>query len=208
MISRRLFNSWATIGVLSGFGGQWAGAGPVRAASHFDEPRLTRDGLFTEPWFMDSFLELKDDIEETRGKGKNFALIWELDGCPYCRETHLINLAMPKVRDYVKKNFEILQLDVRGSRNVVDFNDNAMSERALAKSYKVRFTPTIQFFAEDPQATSGEAGKIVEVARMGGYFRPLHFLTMFEYVRDKGYVGGNYRSYLKAKLKALKRGKT
>ncbi len=115
---------------------------------------------------------------------------------------------MPKVRNYVKKNFEILQLDVRGSRNVVDFNGNAMSERALAKSYKVRFTPTIQFFAEDPQATSGEAGKIVEVARMGGYFRPLHFLTMFEYVRDKGYVGGNYRSYLKAKLKALKRGKT
>ena len=115
---------------------------------------------------------------------------------------------MPKVRDYVKENFEILQLDVRGSREVVDFNGKAMSERALAKSYKVRFTPTIQFFAEDPQAASGEAGQIVEVARMGGYFRPFHFLTMFEYVRNKGYVGGNYRGFLKAKVKALKAGKT
>lgn len=199
MISRRLFNHWATVGAV----GLWAGAGPVRAASDADESRLTRDGKYTEPWFLDSFLELKDDLDEARAEGKGFTVIWELNGCPYCREMHLVNFAMPKVRDYVKENFLILQLDVRGAREVMDFDGATMSERALAKRYRVRFTPTVQFFAEDPKPAPGEAGKIIEVARMAGYFRPFHFLTMFQYVRDKGYVSGDYRGYLKAKTKTL-----
>ncbi|MDA1090131.1 MAG: thioredoxin family protein [Proteobacteria bacterium] len=207
MISRRLFNHWAAVGVLSGAGGLLAGAGTVRIATAAEAPRLTRDGMYTEPWFLDSFLELKDDLEEARGKGKNFAVIWELDGCPYCRETHLVNFAVPEIRDFIKENFEILQLDVRGGRDVTDFNGKVSSERDLAKRLKVRFSPTVQFFAEDPKAAQGNTGKIVEVARMAGYFRPLHFLTMFEYVRNKGYVDGNYRNFLKAKMKALKSGK-
>jgi len=204
MISRRRFNAWATVAVASG--GLLASAAPVRTASHVvGGPRLTRDGIYTEPWFLDSFLEIKDDLDEAHDKGKNFAIIWELDGCPYCRETHLVNFAQPKIRDYVKDNFDMLQLDVRGARETTDFDGKVMNERALAKRHKVRFSPTVQFFAED---TKGGKGEIIEVARMAGYFRPLHFLTMFEYVRNKGYVGGNYRSYLKAKLKALKSGKS
>src|SRR5579872_3168681 len=59
---------------------------PARA-----EPILSEDGLYREPWFIESFLEIGDDLEQTAKRGKRFAVMWELRGCPYCRETHLVN---------------------------------------------------------------------------------------------------------------------
>ena len=74
--------------------------------------------------------------------------MWELRGCPYCRETHLVNFARPDIEDYVKANFEILQLNIIGARKVTDFDGSEISEKALAAKYGVRFTPTFQFFPE------------------------------------------------------------
>ena len=74
--------------------------------------------------------------------------MWELRGCPYCRETHLVNFARADIEDYVKANFDILQLNIIGSRKVTDFDGSEISEKALAAKYGVRFTPTFQFFPE------------------------------------------------------------
>ena len=74
--------------------------------------------------------------------------MWELRGCPYCRETHLVNFARPDIEDYIKSNFEVLQLNIIGSRKVTDFDGTEISEKALAAKYGVRFTPTFQFFPE------------------------------------------------------------
>ena len=75
-------------------------------------------------------------------------IMWELRGCPYCKETHLVNFAQPRIADYVKTNFEVLQLNIIGSRKVTDFDGTELSEKELAAKYGVRFTPTFQFFAE------------------------------------------------------------
>ena len=48
------------------------------------EPMLTDDGLYKEPWFLESFLELADDLEAAHRQGKRFAIMWELKGCAYC----------------------------------------------------------------------------------------------------------------------------
>ena len=131
--------------------------------------------------------------------GKRLALLWELDGCPYCRELHLVNFAMPKIRDYVEANFEIVQMDLRGARQTVDFDGKEMTESELASRNGVRFTPTLQFFPETVAETAGRTGKEAEVARMAGYFRPNHFLSMFRYVREKRYTDGNFLTYLKTR---------
>src|SRR5574340_665632 len=73
-------------------------------------PILTDDGLYKEPWFLESFLDLADDLEGARKEGKRFAIMWELKGCPYCKETHFVNFAQSSVSDYVKSNFEVLQI--------------------------------------------------------------------------------------------------
>ena len=78
--------------------------------------------------------------------GKRFAVMWELNGCPYCRETHLVNFARPDIAEFVQENFDILQLNVLGSRKVTDFDGEELGEKQLAAKYGVKFTPTIQFF--------------------------------------------------------------
>jgi thioredoxin-related protein len=91
-------------------------------------PILTDDGLYKEPWFLESFLDLADDLEGARKEGKRFAVMWELKGCPYCKETHFVNFAQPRISDYVKTNFEVLQLNIIGSRRVTDFDGAELSD--------------------------------------------------------------------------------
>ena len=159
---------------------------------------LTEDGLYKQPWFLESFLELPDDLQGAANLGKRFAIMWELRGCPYCRETHLVNFARPDIEEYIKANFDILQLNIIGSRKVTDFDGAEISEKALAARYGVRFTPTLQFFPESSAALGEKAPDKREVARAPGYLRPDDFLAMFRYVREKGYETKSFRDYLRA----------
>src|SRR5258708_17124638 len=121
-------------------------AASIAGARAGAEPVLTEDGLYRQPWFLESFLELGDDLTGAAKAGKRFAIMWELKGCPYCRETHLVNFARPDIEDFIKANFEVLQLNIIGSRTVKDFDRTEVSEKALAGKFRIRFTPTFQFF--------------------------------------------------------------
>src|SRR6478672_8776652 len=94
-----------------------------------EQPILTDDGLYRQPWFLESFLELADDLEAAAASGKRFAIMWELRGCPYCRETHLMNFAKPEIENFVRQRFDILQLNIIGAREVTDFDGEKMSEK-------------------------------------------------------------------------------
>lgn len=166
------------------------------AAAEDEGPILTEDGIYTESWFLESFLELADDIEEARSEGKRFAIMWELEGCPYCRETHFVNLQDPEIREFVKSNFLILQLNLQGTRMVVDFDGEEMSEKALARKYAIRFSPTFQFFPDAVDAGTAKP-KDREVMRLPGYFRPPHFLAMFAYVHERAYERLRFRGFLR-----------
>ena len=157
-----------------------------RAASE-TEPTLGDNGLHVQPWFLDSFLELSDDLAEAAAEGKHFAVVWEQRGCPYCREMHRVNLADERIKSFVISNFVVLQLDLWGSRKVTDFDGDELEERDLARKWGVNFTPTIVFFPDDPNAVRGKDGRTAEVFRMPGYFKPFHFNFLFHYVQSKGY---------------------
>ena len=170
-----------------------AGASGARA-----EPILTDDGLYKEPWFLESFLLLPEDLEDTHKEGKRFVIMWELKGCPYCKETHFVNFARPDIADYIKANFEVLQLNIIGSRKVTDFDGQELSEKEMAAKYGVRFTPTFQFFGERAAALKTLPPQKREVARAPGYLRPDDFLAMFRYVREKAYQDKSFRDFVKA----------
>lgn len=162
------------------------------------EPILTDDGLYKEPWFLESFLELGDDLESARKEGKRFVIMWELKGCPYCKETHFVNFARADVSDYIKANFEMLQLNIIGSRKVTDFDGVELSEKDLAAKYNVRYTPTFQFFPERAGPLKALPAEKREVARAPGYMRPDDFLAMFRFVREKAYDSKSFRDFVKA----------
>jgi thioredoxin-related protein len=172
--------------------------GLAGAIARADEPILTDDGLYKQPWFLESFLDLAEDLEGARKQGKRFVIMWELKGCPYCKETHFVNFAQPRVSDYVRANFEVLQLNIIGLRKVTDFDGAELSEKALALRYGVRFTPTFQFFPESVEGLKALAPTAREVSRAPGYYRPDDFLAMFRYVREKAYEGKSFLDFLKS----------
>jgi thioredoxin-related protein len=151
---------------------------------------LTDDGLYTQPWFLESFLELADDLAGAAGKNKRFAIMWELRGCPFCKQTHLVNFARPEIENFIKDRFEILQLNIIGSREVTDFDGEKLSEKAFAQKYGVRSVPTFQFFPESVAGLAAKAPREREVARAQGYIDPQPFLDLFRFVSERDYDKG------------------
>jgi thioredoxin-related protein len=170
-----------------------AGFGSARA-----DPALGDDGLYHEPWFLESFLDLREDLESTAASGKRLAIMWELRGCPYCRETHLVNFADAGIAKYIRDNFEVLQLNLIGSRKVTDFDRQELSEKDLAQKYGIRFTPTFQFFPPSSNRIEAREPMAREVARAPGYLKPQHFVAMFRFVRERAYERGTFRDFLAA----------
>ena len=188
---RRLLLTSVAAGVGLSVRGGWRSAFAAGA-----EPRLNDDGLYEQPFFVQSFLDLGEDLQTAADAGKRFAVMWELRGCPYCKETHFVNFADPEIREFVSSNFEILQLNLVGSREVTDFDGEALEERQLARKWGIRFTPTTMFFAESLEAVGGQPGDQAEVARMPGYFRPPHFLAMYRFVQEKAYETSSFNDFL------------
>lgn len=191
MISRRRV-------IACGLGASVAALAPLAPLRVRAEPILTDDGLYRQPWFLDSFLELKDDIEGAARNGKRLVVMWELRGCPYCKETHFVNFARPEIETYVKERFEVLQLNIVGAREVTDFDGEKLAEKALAEKYGVRFTPSFQFFPDSAEGLSAKKPRDREVARAQGYLEPKQFLAMFRFVAERAYEKGSLHDFLKA----------
>ena len=127
------------------------------------EAILTDDGLYRQPWFLESFLELADDLAAANEQKKRLAIMWELRGCPYCKEMHLVNFAKPEITKFIKENFEILQLNIIGSREVTDFDgEQAAARRPWRRNTACAPRRPFQFF---PDSWPGLAAQAAEGAR-------------------------------------------
>ncbi|HWB44816.1 MAG TPA: thioredoxin family protein [Hyphomicrobiaceae bacterium] len=146
------------------------------------------DGLYHQSWFVLSFLNLKDDFNEAKAKGKRFAVIFEQRGCPYCAKMHTEILSQKYINDYVRQNFDVVQLNLWGAREVTDFDGTAMSERDLAERWGIIFTPTIVFFKDDLTGLEGKWGRPLEaIERLPLSYGPDTFYDLFVWVRHKLY---------------------
>ncbi len=153
------------------------------------------DGLYHPSWFLNSFLDLRDDYAEAAKEGKHLAIIWEQKGCSYCKRMHTEYLSDQKLVSWISARFVIVQLDLHGSRVVTDFDGEALQESDFARKHGIRLTPTIQFFRKDIK--SGHEDQEREAARMPGLLEHNDFIGMFHYVVDTDGQGQNYRSYMK-----------
>lgn len=176
---------------------------PARAAT------LGDDGLYKQDWFLDSFLDMGDDLAEAHAAGKHFVVMFEQAGCPFCRKTHEDNLTRDDYVPWLKENFVFVQMDLFGSREATDFDGETLEERALGRKWLVNFTPTIVFFPDDPAAVEGKGGRGAEIARIQGYLPPFYFYHFFEWVRSGAYRDEGFQRYSNAKLDEMRaRGQT
>ena len=170
----------------------WA-AWPARAA----DPVPGDNGLYTQPWFLASFLDLREDQAEAAAKGKRLAILWEQRGCPYCKEFHGVVLAKPEIVEFFRAHFEVVQLDLHGSRKVKDFDGREYSEKEFAARSGVRFTPTIQFFPAASAPASIRTAREAEQIRMPGYLKPFPFYAFLHYVQAGHAKPQEFEAYLK-----------
>ena len=141
--------------------------------------------LGSQPFFKNSFLNLKTDLAEALKAGRILMVMYEQEGCVYCAEMHKVNFTDKETVDVLTKHFDVVQLDIWGDREVADFAGNTLTEKQLARNLKIQLSPMISFF--------GAGGK--EVFRIAGYYKPQLFKTALKYVAEGRYTQVSFRDY-------------
>ncbi len=139
-------------------------------------------------WFKDSFLDLREDIDEANADGKRLVLFFYQDGCPYCNTLVERNLAQKDIEQKVRKNLDVIAINMWGDRQVTHVDGKVYSEKALAEKLKVQFTPTMLFFDESANM----------ILRVNGYRSPQRFSLDVDYVVQRKEKKQSYRDYVAA----------
>ncbi len=153
---------------------------PVAAAE------LGDDGLHKQPWMRDTFKDLREDLEEANGEGKRLVLFFEQRGCIYCSKMHEEVFSDQKVSDFIDENYFVVQLNLHGDIEVTDFDGEILSEKDMARKWRVLFTPNIVFMPEE--VPEGKNALEASVAVMPGAFGKGTTLDMFTWVAEKRYL--------------------
>lgn len=154
---------------------------------------LRDDGIHYQPWIKVSFLDLKEDVAEAVAKGKGLVVLFEQPGCGSCKKLHEINFANPELVKFITDHFDVVQINLYGDNEVIDFSGETVNEARFAEQSMVNFTPTTAFFGADGQ----------ELFRMPGYFPVRFYRNGFEYVIDQGPQKGiSYPRWTRAKREA------
>ena len=173
----------------------------VRAQDSEVEPSVDDDGLFTQPWFYRSFLDMGEDHADAAAQGKHLMVLWEQKGCPYCRELHLVNFARDEIRDYLQANYLVVQLNLWGDKEVTDFDGEVLTEKTIARKWFVSFTPTtILYNGRDAGATDM---RDAEAFRLPGYFKPFHYMSGLEFGASDVYREQPFQRFVQARFDRL-----
>ncbi|MFO1216787.1 MAG: thioredoxin fold domain-containing protein [Burkholderiaceae bacterium] len=123
-------------------------------------------------WFLESFLDFKDEAATAAKAGKRLMLYFGQDGCPYCRELMSQNFSQKAIVEKTRAHFEAVALNIWGDREVTWTDGQRLSEKQFAKLLKVQFTPTLLFLDEQGRVTT----------RLNGYWPPHKFDAALDYV--------------------------
>jgi thioredoxin-related protein len=144
------------------------------------------DGLHIQPWIRDTFKDLREDLDEANAEGKRLAIFFEQRGCIYCTKMHETVYPDPELSDYIDENFFVIQLNLHGDLEVVDFDGDTLTEKQIARKWGILFTPSVIFLPEEVE--EGKAAIQSAVAMMPGAFSRGTTLDMFTWVNEKRYA--------------------
>lgn len=163
----------------------------------FDDSPL-KEALTLPNWFKLSFLEISDEIKEAKERKKKGLIIYfGQKFCPYCKAHITNNWGQDDIVKYTQKNFDVIAINVKGQRPVIDTDGKTYTEKSFSALKKTNFTPSLIFYN-----TQGK-----EVLRLRGYRPPYQFRAALEYVADAHYKKETFRNYMARAESALGFGK-
>jgi thioredoxin-related protein len=146
---------------------------------------LGDDGLHEAPWIRETFLDLRDDLAEAGAEGKRLLVIFEQRGCIYCTKMHAEVFPHPRIASLLEEEFFVVQLNLHGDLEVVDFDGEALPEKEMARKWGILFTPTMMFL---PEEAGGIPAHEAAVAAMPGAFGRETTYDLLNWVLEKGYA--------------------
>ncbi len=159
---------------------------------------MVNPGYHDKPaWFKESFLDLREDVQEATENKKRVLLYFYQDGCPYCAKLLQDNLGQKKLADKTRKYFDVIAINMWGDKEVTGLKGQSTTEKKFTEEMKVMYTPTLVFLTEK--------GRVA--LRVNGYYAPNKFETALDYVRGKNERKISFRNYVKKFLKAPVSGK-
>ena len=162
-------------------------AGEAEPADETLGPGMVNPGYAEKPaWFANSFLDIREDVEEAATKGKRILLYFYQDGCPYCAKLLDTNFALQDIEAKTRRHFEVVAINMWGDREVTGFDGGMTTEKAFARALRVMFTPTLLFL--------NERGAVV--LRINGYYPPHKFSTALDYAAVHNGSEPTFREYL------------
>ena len=150
---------------------------------------LGDDGLHKTDWMRDTFKDLREDLDEANAEGKRLVLFFEQRGCIYCTKMHTDVFPDPDMTKMIEDNYFVVQLNLHGDIEVVDFDGETLPEKDMARKWGILFTPTIMFI--DEEVPEGKTAPQAAVATMPGAFAVGTTLDMFTWVAEKRYLLDN-----------------
>jgi thioredoxin-related protein len=150
-----------------------------------DAPRV-RDILYPE-WFKPSFLDLREDLQEARAAGKRGVILYfGQKNCAYCKKLLEENFVREDIAAYTQKYFDVIALDIHGSREVVTPAGERFTEMEWAKELDGYFTPSLLFLNLE-----GEAALFLR-----GYYPTYTFMAALEFVADAHYQNEAFQAFI------------
>ncbi|MDG2339912.1 MAG: thioredoxin family protein [Paracoccaceae bacterium] len=160
---------------------------------------MGEDGLHKTEWMRDTFLDLREDLDEANSEGKRLAIIVEQRGCIYCRKMHEDVFPVPEIDSIISENYFVVQLNMFGDLEVTDFDGEVLTEKEAMFKWGVNFTPTLMFFPSE--VADGLNARQAAVAQMPGAFGKTTTLAMFEWILQEGYANGvSLQKFIATKL--------
>ncbi|HEB79954.1 MAG TPA: hypothetical protein ENI79_05725 [Rhodospirillales bacterium] len=157
--------------------------------------KMNKEGLYVQPWISKTTGDLRKDLKLAQADGKILALLWEQKGCVYCLKMNMVNFRDHKTVNYIKKNFRVIMMNLRGKSKITDFDGDRLSQEILASKDRVNATPVTSYFKK-------VNSNITEVFRMPGFTDLPFFLNIYEYVAEDGYDKAQLGAWIKARASA------
>jgi thioredoxin-related protein len=130
-------------------------------------PALSQD---VPEWFIETFLDIREDAAEAAKDGKRLMLYFTQEGCPYCKQLVTVNFRDAAIIEKTRRHFMPVAINIWGDREVTMADGRKLPEKKFAAALKVQFTPTLVFF--------DEKGTIVH--RINGYLPPEPFYAALD----------------------------
>ena len=175
-----------------------AGTSASPAAEEIPHYGMDEDGIHIQPWIEKTFNDIGEDMTTASEGGKRLLVLWEQQGCGYCKKMHEVNFRNRQIVDYINKHFYVIQLNMRGVNEVIDVDGETLSEKVMRARAAVTGSPTLAFYPTDPGDVEGKKGKAAEVFRYVGYAEPESFLNLLAFVQSEAYkTGASFLSWYK-----------